>query len=303
MRLVAEKAERLDVFLTQQFPDLSRSKVAEWIKSGSVLVDGATAKPSRMLHSGAVVECLNEPESTPHDLTPVKIPLDIRYEDEHLIVVNKPRGLAVHPAVSLQEPSLVNALLAHSEELSRVGGDYRPGIVHRLDKETTGVMLVAKNDVVHRHLAKQIETKAAGREYLAVVHGTPTHKKFVIDAPIGRDPRNRIMMAIRPDGKFARTHVQSLEFAAAGTLVYCKLETGRTHQIRVHLSSFGHPVVGDKTYGKKDDVTAMQLHAARITFEHPISHQIHTIEAPLPEDFLIAPGRDLSYWVSIGEER
>lgn len=285
--LTAEGSERLDVFLARMLPGHSRSKLVRAIDAGDVLVDGLPRRRAFRLEGGMSV-CLPEPvESEPHDLTPVNIPLEICFEDDVLLVVNKPRGLAVHPAPSLKQPSLVNALLARSHSLSRIGRSFRPGIVHRLDKDTTGLILVAKTEAAHVSLARQIERKQAHRRYVAIVAGKPSEQRFCIDAPIARDPRNRLKMSIQQSGKAAVTHVKRLRVVDAGTLVAVKLETGRTHQIRVHLSAIGHPIVGDKIYAPHDLRQApMQLHAALLGFAHPTSGKAIEVYVSPPLDFL-----------------
>jgi len=272
MILVADRPERLDKFLARMLPDHSRTKLVKLIDQGEVLVDGRLQKPSFALEPGMEV-ALEEPEETAaHDLSPADIPLEIVYEDDVLLVVNKPRGLAAHPAISLKEPSLVNALLGRNTELSQVAGDFRPGIVHRLDKETTGLMVVAKNDQAHVLLAKQMETKSAERRYFAVVAGHVEQERFTIDAPMARSKSNRLQMAVDPQGKPAVTHVKRVARLTQGTLVACRLETGRTHQIRVHLRAVGMPVLGDALYAPKEYATGpLQLHAGYLAFEHPTS--------------------------------
>ena len=292
MELISDDRERLDRFLARKLPEHSRSKLARLIADGLVMVEGRAEKPSFLLSGGQRVT-LDEPtDSEAHDLSPAEIDLDIVYEDAHLLVVNKPRGLAAHPAKTLHEPSLVNALLARSHALSTVGGDFRPGIVHRLDKETTGLMIVAKTDAAHVKLARQIETKAAERRYFAVVAGVVSEPKFRIDAPIGRDKRNRTKMAVDPNGKPAATVVMRIGRLERGWLIGAKLETGRTHQIRVHLSSLGMPVFGDSVYAPKAYREGpMQLHAAFLSFTHPISENRIQCYAEPPTDFM---GRELA---------
>jgi 23S rRNA pseudouridine1911/1915/1917 synthase len=287
MILIADARERLDKFLARMLPDHSRTKLARLIDGGEVAVDGKLqTKPSFPLEPGVEV-ALEEPEETAaHDLTPADIPLDIVYEDDVLLVVNKPRGLAAHPAASLKEPSLVNALLARNTELSTAAGEFRPGIVHRLDKETTGLMVVAKNDQAHVILARQMETKTAERRYLAVVAGDVEQDRFTINAPMARSKTNRMQMAVDPHGKPAITHVRRLTRIAQGTAVACRLETGRTHQIRVHLRAVGHPVQGDALYAPKEYASGpLQLHAGFLAFDHPTSGERVTFTAEPDESF------------------
>lgn len=300
MIFTAQSKVRLDKFLVECLPEHSRSKLAKWIEAGGVRVEGRSERSSFLLEPGTVVEIDPLEDGRPHDLSPADIELDVLFEDDHLLVVNKPRGLATHPAASLKEPSLVNALLGRGSELSEGSANYRPGIVHRLDKETTGLLVVAKTDEAHRSLARQIELKTAERVYLAIVGGeTPSPQppppasqgegghRFTIDAPIARDKRNRQKMAVDHDGKRAVTHVRVLKKVDAGTLLECRLETGRTHQIRVHLRSIGLPVIGDKLYSPKEFQTAaLQLHAWQLTFDHPSSGERMTFEANTPADFL-----------------
>jgi 23S rRNA pseudouridine1911/1915/1917 synthase len=287
VRLVVDQSERLDKFLARMLPTHSRTKLAKLISEGGVLVDGRSLKSSATLEPGMSVEMDEPTDAERHDLTPADIELEVVYEDSHLLVVNKPRGLAAHPAASLREPSLVNALLARSHELSQAGGEFRPGIVHRLDKDTTGLMVVAKTDVAHVRLARQIEGKTAERRYFAIVAGNVDQDNFKIQAPIARDKRNRLKMAVDPHGKPATTVVHRIARIDAGNLLAVKLETGRTHQIRVHLSSLGMPVLGDRIYAPKNlqDVP-LQLHAAYLSFDHPVLHDRIVCFAPPPNDFM-----------------
>lgn len=285
MEFVADQFERLDVFLARNLPQHSRTKLSKFITDGGVRVNGKVEKPSFKLEPGMTITMRQPPEPPPHDLTPADIPLDIRYEDEHLLVVNKPRGLATHPASSLKEPSLVNALLARSHPLSKTAGTFRPGIVHRLDKETTGLLVVAKNDSAHSSLARQIERKDAERRYFAIVEGEPEHPVVTINARLARDPRDRLKMSVQEKGRIAVTHAKRLSESQYGTLVAVRLETGRTHQIRAHLSAIGHPVVGDALYGSKQPDLPMQLHAAYLRFTHPVSGEVLEVYAEPPDDF------------------
>lgn len=286
MRFISDESERLDRFIAKQLPDHSRSKLTKLIDSGEILVNQKQVKASFKLSVGDEIDVPEIAESDPHDLTPADIPLTVLYEDEHLLVVNKPRGLASHPAASLKEPSLVNALLARGNALSQTAGAFRPGIVHRLDKETTGLMVVAKTDAAHVILAKQIESKSAERRYFAVVAGELDRDKFVIDAPMARSKQNRQMMTVDPDGKRAVTHILKVARNERGTTIAVRLETGRTHQIRVHLRAIGHPVLGDALYAPKEwSVGAMQLHAAYLAFDHPVSGERVITYCDPPADF------------------
>lgn len=268
-------------------PEHSRTKLVRLIDEGQVLVDGKTQRSSWKLAPGSVVALDAVPEKEAHDLSPADIPLDIVFEDEVMLVVNKPRGLATHPAASLKEPSLVNALLGRSTLLSAGSADFRPGIVHRLDKDTTGLLVVAKTDAVHVKLARQIAGKTADRRYFAVVAGMPEQEVFTINAPIGRDKVNRQKMAVDPHGKPAISHVRRLARMDVGTLLAVRLETGRTHQIRVHLRAIGHPVLGDRVYAGAYGVgLPLQLHAGFLALTHPISEErVAFYQAP-PDDFV-----------------
>jgi 23S rRNA pseudouridine1911/1915/1917 synthase len=288
MVLIADGFERLDKFLSRSLPEHSRSKLTKMIDAGEVWVEGKGERSSFMLRPGTHVELSEPRETEAHDLTPADIPLEVVFEDEWMLVVNKPRGLASHPAASLKEPSLVNALLARNHSLSSVGGDFRPGIVHRLDKETSGLMVVAKTDAAHVALARQIEAKEAQRRYFALVTGVPATDRFVVEAPIGRNPNNRLLMAIRNDGKHALTRFKKISMSEAGTVIGAKLETGRTHQIRVHLSAVGFPVIGDKLYSQGHNrEVPLQLHAAYLELNHPGSGELMSFFCRPDEQFLV----------------
>lgn len=285
--IICEKAERIDKYISQIYPEHSRSKLARLIDEGQVLVNETVVKSSYKLRVGDSIEVLSIPESEAHDLTPHEMPLEILFEDEDLILINKPRGLASHPASSLKEPSLVNVLLARGGSLSSVAGEFRPGIVHRLDKETTGVMVIAKKDAAHAHLAAQIEKKTAERRYFAVIAGEMDREKFTIDAPMARHKSTRQLMTVDMHGKPAVTHVKVINRLFQGTLVACRLETGRTHQIRVHLRALGHPVLGDPLYAPKEwQGMPMQLHAAFMSVVHPRTNEQIEVFCTPPDDFL-----------------
>ena len=285
--------ERLDVFLARmaiQGDPLSRSRIQKLITDGNVTVDGKPAKASLRLAAGAVVAVeLPEPEAT--DIAPENIPLDILYEDEDVIVVNKARGMVVHPAAGVSSGTLVNALLAHCKDLSGINGALRPGIVHRLDKDTSGVMIAAKNDTAHRSLAEQIQEKTAKRVYWAILTGNIPEEEGVIHGAIGRNPKDRQKMAVvRENGKDATTNFRVLERFGAYTLAECRLMTGRTHQIRVHMAYIGHPVLGDPKYGAKKcpfSIEGQALHSKTLMFTHPRTGEKMEFEAPLPEDMQI----------------
>lgn len=288
MPLIAEGKERLDRFVARMMPDYSRTRIVRAIKGGEVTVEGEVATmPSLELKTGQVVEVGEIPEPEPLDLEPADIPLDVRYEDDDMLVVNKPRGMASHPAPGLGPTTLVNALLARSHDLSDEGGGFRPGIVHRLDKDTTGLMLVAKNNFAHVALADQIRDRTAGRCYAAFVAGETDKDQFSIDAPIGRHHGIPTLMTVKQTGKPAITHVRKLCNVEAGWLVACKLETGRTHQIRVHLSVFGWPIRGDALYAKPPwSKGPLQLHAGLLSFVHPRTNKACEVYAEPPADFI-----------------
>jgi 23S rRNA pseudouridine1911/1915/1917 synthase len=285
--LIADRSERLDKFLARSLPQHSRSKLVRLVDRGGVLVEGRAEKPSFQLSPGMSVT-LDEPaETEPHDLTPADIPIEVVYEDDDLMIVNKPRGLAAHPAASLHEPSLVNALLARGQELSQAGGAFRPGIVHRLDKDTTGLMVIAKNDESHVSLARQIESKSAERRYVAVVAADPPRERFIINAPLARDKRDRLKMGVDVHGKEAVTHVKKIARLDQGALLAVRLETGRTHQIRVHLRAVGLPVLGDTLYAPKEFALGpLQLHAAYLALHQPRTGAAIVAYAQPPDDFI-----------------
>ncbi len=278
---------RLDRFLADNMPELSRSHVQKLIEDGRVTVNGRVRKSNYKLRAGETVNC-EVPPPEPVSILPENLPLDILYEDRDIIVINKARGMVVHPAAGVTSGTLVNALLYHCQDLSGINGEVRPGIVHRLDKDTSGVMIAAKNDAAHVDLAEQIRTKTATRRYLAIVRGNIREEGGVIRGDIGRHPVERKKMAIVPGvGKPAVTHFKVLERFGDYTFVECQLETGRTHQIRVHMTSIGHPLVGDPKYGTAKNPFAIQgqaLHSTELTLFHPATKEKMTFTAPLPDD-------------------
>jgi len=289
VELCADRTERLDVFLARMLPEHSRTKLHKLISAGEVTVDAVVRRPSFMLREGMLIELDEVPESEAQNLTPMAVDLDVVYEDEDCLIVNKPRGMATHPAPGAGLPTLVHALLARSHSLSEVGGAFRPGIVHRLDKETTGLLVVAKNDLAHQRLAAEIAEKRAERRYVALVEGTPELDRFQVEAPLGRDPRRRIAMAVVPQGKPALTQMKVLRRGVGGgrCLLACRLQTGRTHQIRVHCAAIGLPVVGDRVYApQRLHDEALQLHAAYLRIRQPRTGvEIEAFATP-PPDFI-----------------
>lgn len=279
--------ERLDRSLARALPAFSRGRLQTLIREGFVKVNGNTARPRDALRFGDTVE-VREPKIEKIDAQPETMHLDILFEDNDLLVLNKPAGLVVHPGAGQQTGTLVNALLAHCKNLSGIGGKERPGIVHRLDKETSGVLVVAKNDAAHRDLSKQFAERTTGKTYLALVAGTPRKSSGEIEAPIARHPVHRKKMSVaRRGGRSAKTEYRVVRSSSERSLVECVIHTGRTHQIRVHLHHLGHPVLGDKLYGGKRaaDFPRQMLHAWKLTFTHPHSGEHMTFEAPIPADF------------------
>lgn len=290
-RLLVEETDanlRIDKYLTQEIDQLTRSYIQKLLTQGGVLVNGNKVKASYKVQVGDEV-ILEQPEPVELTVEPENIPLDIYYEDEHVIVVNKPRGMVVHPAEGNFSGTLVNALLHHCRDLSGINGVMRPGIVHRIDKDTTGLLVVAKNDGAHLSLAQQLKEHTVTRRYLALVLGNLNMDEGTINAPIGRDPRDRQRMAVTDkNSKSAMTHFSVKNRFRQYTLVECRLETGRTHQIRVHMAFIKHPVVGDPKYGGKNkniNIDGQLLHAAILGFMHPKTREYMQFEAPLPNDF------------------
>lgn len=276
---------RLDKACSEIFSDYSRSQIKQLLDGGNITVNGKTEKAKYKVKSGDVIR-LEEPETKTLELRPENIPLDIVYEDDDVIVINKPQGMVVHPAPGHDEHTLVNALLYHCP-LSTINGTFRPGIVHRIDKDTSGLLMVAKNDKAHRSLAKQLKDKTNIREYVALVHGRIAEDEGTINAPIGRSLKDRKKQAVVKDGRNAVTHFEVLKRYRDYTLVKCILETGRTHQIRVHMKYIGHPLVGDPLYGPKKTIkgNGQFLHAGKLGFVHPTTGKLLIFEAPLPKFF------------------
>jgi 23S rRNA pseudouridine1911/1915/1917 synthase len=289
---------RLDVFLARRLPALSRARIQAVIAGAGASVDGRAARPSQRLKAGAAVSVVL-PDPVPAEPAPEDIPLRVLHEDAHLLIVDKPAGLVVHPGAGAPSGTLVNALLHRVRDLSGVGGVLRPGIVHRLDKGTSGLIVVAKDDATHRALARQFAQRSVRKEYQAVVLGVPAPAQGEIDRPIGRDPVHRRRMAVdAPRSRTARTSYATRERLDGAALLDVRIHTGRTHQIRVHLASIGHPVAGDELYGGRRPPSSRRpqareallalarpaLHAARLEFEHPASGEPIRAHSPLPPD-------------------
>ncbi len=288
-----DAGKRLDHFLQERLRQFSRSRLQEWIRAGRVLVDGRAEKAAHYLRGGEMIQVA--PASPPPlQAAAEDIALEILYEDEDVIAVNKPAGMVVHAGAGMHSGTLVNALLHRFGALSNVGGELRPGIVHRLDRYTSGVILVARNDAAHRNLAGQFSKRSVGKIYLTLVHGAVAKEHGRIDKRVSRDPVHRTRMTARLEtGREALTHFRVLRRYPRFTYLEVKIGTGRTHQIRVHLASIGHPVAGDKLYGAPASPFGHYfLHAHRISFDSPASGERITVDAPLPPD--------LSYWLEAG---
>lgn len=288
--IVDQPNQRLDRALAQHLPDLSRSRLQTLIQQHHVQVNGVVCTEKKYSVRAGDEIFLVIPPPQPLSLEPEPIPLDILYEDQHLIIVNKPAGLVVHPAPGHETGTLVNALLAYCDHLAGIGGVERPGIVHRLDKDTSGALVVAKTDVAHQQLQAQIQAKTAQREYLGLVHGSLHDKQGTIELPIGRHPVDRKKMAVvEKGGRTAITHWQLEERFGNYTLLLFRLETGRTHQIRVHCRAIGHPIVGDPVYSSGHslgvNLSGQVLHARRLCLTHPVTGKRICAIAPLPNDF------------------
>lgn len=281
------EGSRIDKALTAVRPDWSRSQIQQWMKDEFVLINGEAVKPSYKMKKGDVLT-VQEPELEELDVIAEDLQLDIVYEDADVLVVNKPRGMVVHPAPGHPNGTLVNGLMFHCKDLSGINGVMRPGIVHRIDKDTSGLLMVAKNDKAHISLVDQLVAKSVTRVYTALVHGHIPHDNGTIDAPIGRDQRERQSMTVTDKGKNAITHFKVLERFGKFTRVECKLETGRTHQIRVHMKYIGFPLAGDPKYGPKKtlDFGGQLLHAGTVGFMHPETNEYMEYSCPPPDDFL-----------------
>ena len=290
-------SERLDIYLRQKFPAASRGALQRLIEQGHIRVNDRVVKPTHAPHVGDKIE-VHWPEARPAEALPEDIPLDILFEDKSLLVVNKPAGLVVHPAAGHEEHTLVNALLHHCRgSLSGIGGVARPGIVHRLDKETSGCLVVAKNDETHVALSEQFASRQVRKIYHAIICGEPVHESGEIHAAIARHPSHRKRMVAHDDdsGRAAHTSYHVLERLKAATLVAAQIHTGRTHQVRVHFQFLGHPLVGDETYGARQNARLKELtnyaaprvmlHARELSFIHPRTKKAVSFEAPLPKDF------------------
>ena len=281
--------ERFDAVVASLSEGQSRSYLKTLIKDGSVLLNGKTAKPSTKVHENDVIE-LVLPEKIVPDILPENIPLDILYEDDDVLVVNKPKGMVVHPAPGHYSGTLVNAVMYHcGESLSGINGVMRPGIVHRIDRDTTGSVIICKNDAAHNSIAPQLQEHTIVRRYFAILYDNIAEDEFTVDKPLGRDPAERKRMAVRSDGKRAVTHCKVLRRYGRYTYVECRLETGRTHQIRVHMAYVHHPLLGDEVYaGRRKSPFATQgqcLHAGILGFVHPRTGEYIETKAPLPQYF------------------
>lgn len=288
---IADSGLRIDKYLSTVNEQLSRSYIQKLLKSGLVLVDGKPVKASYQVEEGEVIS-LDIPEAVEPEIEPEDMDLDILYEDMDVILINKPKGMVVHPAAGHYSHTLVNGLMYHcKDQLSGINGVMRPGIVHRIDMDTTGVIIACKNDMAHNSIAAQLKEHSITRRYQAIVHGVLKDDTGTIDAPIGRHPTDRKKMSINYNhGKNAVTHYKVLKRFRQYTHVECRLETGRTHQIRVHMASIGHPLLGDELYGNPKNLAmkglqGQTLHAMIIGFVHPSTHEYMEFEAPLPEYF------------------
>jgi 23S rRNA pseudouridine1911/1915/1917 synthase len=281
-----EQGERIDKIVSGLNKEWSRSQVQQWIKDGHIKVNDEEVKPNfKCPVESTITVTIPNPEEL--DVEPENLHLDIPYEDPDVIIVNKPKGMVVHPAPGHYSGTMVNGLMYHCKDLSGINGVLRPGIVHRIDKDTSGLLMVAKNDLAHEHLVNQLVEKTVTRKYTAVVHGLIPHEYGTIDAPIGRDPKDRQSMTVVDNGKNAVTHFKVLERFKDFTLVQCELETGRTHQIRVHMKYIGYPLAGDPKYGPRKtlSINGQALHAGVLGFNHPRTNEYKEFHAEMPKEF------------------
>ncbi|MBQ2692170.1 MAG: RluA family pseudouridine synthase [Clostridia bacterium] len=283
-----EAGTRLDAFLADSMEEISRNRVQGLCQSGNIRVNGKEAKKNQKLKEGDRIE-VEVPEPAVTELVPQDIPLDIIYEDDSVLVINKPKGMVVHPAPGHPDGTIVNAVMFHcGDSLSGIGGELRPGIVHRIDKDTSGLLMIAKNDKAHASLSAQLKDKSLSRIYDAIVLGRMGDDSGTVDAPIGRSLRDRKKMAVVADGRNAVTHYETVARYIGYSHVRCSLETGRTHQIRVHMAHIGHPLAGDEIYGRGKEKTGLEgqcLHAGKIMFIHPDTGEKMSFECPLPRYF------------------
>ncbi|CRK80557.1 RluA family pseudouridine synthase [Neobacillus massiliamazoniensis] len=281
-----QNGDRIDKVISTLDEEWSRTQVQQWIKDGHVLVNGQKIKTNYKCSLNDQIEIII-PEPEELDVVPEDLNLDIYFEDSDVLVVNKPKGMVVHPAPGHITGTLVNGLMAHCKDLSGINGVLRPGIVHRIDKDTSGLLMVAKNDMAHESLVNQLVEKTVTRKYKAIVHGVIPHEFGTIDAPLGRDPKDRQSMTVVDNGKHAVTHFNVIERFKDFTFIECQLETGRTHQIRVHMKYIGYPLAGDPKYGPKKtfDIGGQALHAGILGFDHPRTKEYLQFEAPLPAEF------------------
>lgn len=282
-----QQNQRIDTFLASYKEELSRSTIKKMIKEEFILVNEQPTKPNYLIKTDDIIS-LEEMIIDDKEIIAENIPLDIVYQDDDILVINKPSGMVVHPGAGIYSGTLVNALMFHIKDLSRINGEVRPGIVHRIDKETSGLLVVAKNDYAHQKLAQQLVDKTLTRVYRAIVHSQILDQKIIIDAPIGRDDKDRTKMCVTAkNSKLAVTHVKVLELFTNYSYIECQLETGRTHQIRVHLNYINHPIVGDPKYGRrKDDFSFGQyLHAYKLVLKHPRTDEVMEFFADLPNEF------------------
>lgn len=282
-----EVGQRIDKYLTDSNSDWSRNQIQDWIKNGLVVVNNKQVKSNYKLRMDDEIVVTEKPVEAV-DLVAEDLGIEIYYEDKDVAIVYKPKGMVVHPAPGHPNGTLVNGLMYAIKDLSGINGEIRPGIVHRIDKDTSGLLMIAKNDIAHRGLVDQLVDKTVTRKYTALVHGVIPHEFGTIDAPIGRNPRDRQEMSVQDDGKPAVTHFNVLETFDKYSLVECQLETGRTHQIRVHMKHIGYPLVGDPKYGPKKtlDIGGQALHAGVIGFNHPVTDEYIEHTAELPEYFV-----------------